>query len=117
MNNFQDAKRFLHHRFNLGDLVGREISIKKLLGLCCLGIKETPERTGYYRRIIRETFNKGIFWGDIYNKKPSDEKIDNIIELMTEKPTVAALVIGCGEEITKFLNPTEEEIKESEDCL
>ena len=32
---------------------------------------------------------------------------------MTEKPTVAALVIGCGEGITNFLNPTEEEIKES----
>ena len=94
-----------------------EISIKRLLCLTCLGIKETPERTGYYRRVIRETFNKGIFWGDIYNKKPSDEEIDNIIELMTEQPTVAALVIGCGEGMTKFLNPTEEEIKESEDCL
>ena len=95
------------------------MNIKSYLGLCCLGIKENFEKTGYFRKAIRSLFEDVLYSsGNNYrDPKPSEEKLENILDFITEKPTVVTLIIGCGEGITKFLNPTEEEIEESKHCL
>ena len=48
---------------------------------------------------------------------PTEEELDNILDYITKKPTVAAITFTCGDGIWKFLNPTEEEIKESKDIF
>ena len=117
MDSFQNAKRYLHSKFNFG-VDARVMNQKRFLGLCCLGIKENFERAGYFRRAIRLFFKEVLYpYGNKYqDHEPSEEDLITILDFITEKPTVAALVIGCGEGITRFLNPTDEEIEESKHC-
>lgn len=119
MKKYSDAKRYLYFKFNNKKIVAYKMNIKRYLGLCCLGIKENFERTGYFRKAIRSLFEDVLYCGgnNYHDHKPSEEKLENILDFITEKPTVAALIIGCGEGITKFLNPTDEEIKESKDIV
>ena len=120
MDKDKKARRFLYFKFKQGrDLNAREMAINRYLALCCLGIKETPERTGYYRRAIRALINSMYFpyGGKPINSKPSEKELDNIVDYITKKPTVAAITFTCGDGIWKFLNPTEEEIKESKDIV
>ena len=120
MDKDKKARRFLHYNFKHDpDVELKDMIINRYLALCCLGIKETPERTGYYRRAIRALINSMYFpyGGKPINSKPSEKELDNILDYITKKPTVAAITFTCGDSIWKFLNPTEEEIKESKDIV
>ena len=119
MGTYLDAKRYLHFKFNNEKIVAYKMNIKRYLGLCCLGIKENFERTGYFRKVTRSFFEDFIYsnGNNYHDPKPSEEELKNILDFITEKPTVAALVIGCGKGITELLNPTDEEIEESKHCL
>ena len=120
MDKDKKARRFLYFKFKQSrDLNAREMAINRYLALCCLGIKETPERTGYYRRVIRSLIEGVLYpYGDNpHDLKPTEEELDNILDYITKKPTVAAITFTCGDSIWKFLNPTEEEIKESKDIV
>ena len=116
MCDLKRAKDTLYLIFNKTEKLLNIEHIKMFLGLCCLGIKETPDRTGYYRKVIRRTFKGFVCSNAIdyrFRVNIPEEELENIIDYITEKPTVAALVINCEEKIIKFLNPTNEEIEES----
>ena len=88
MDKDKEARRFLHYNFKHDpDVELKDMIINRYLALCCLGIKETPERTGYYRRAIRALINSMYFpyGGKPINSKPSEKELDNILDYITKK--------------------------------
>ncbi len=119
MRDFKNIKRFLSNRdYRIKNPV-HDTVISRYIGLCCLGIKENFERAGFYRKAIRELFNdiNSICYTRYSDNKFTEEDLDNLIDFITEKPTVVALIIKCEDEIIKYLNPTAEEIEESKPYL
>ena len=115
MSDLSRARDTLYTIFRRSELKNKE-DTSMYLGVCSLGIKETPDRIGFYRKVIRSIFFDFVCQNhrDEWNKiSMTREDLENIIDFFTEKPTAAALVINCDEKIIKFLEPTEEDIADS----